>query len=155
MTLVCRQLREETAPYWVPDHHCRLHFSHDVMLDADALAARVRSWADSFGRQRLKYLQQVSLSFHEPQSSLCEELTLHYSCDEGVWLDYRSSAVRDVYAINAALAMLEPHVENVESDRQVLSLQGEAIVLALTSRSSIWVRAYTEWSRIAHGGKCE
>lgn len=147
-------------PYWATIHNFCLEFSQDVLLSADLFTMRVRSWVDTLERRNFKYLRDAIVTFGgpgRPGSETYQGMRLRFWSDGSLYLEICLSFPTDatLLAPEASSHILSPPIGGIEADRQILSLEGEAIVVAPTTLASTWVKVYTEWLRTPKGGKCE
>ncbi|KAF2163924.1 hypothetical protein M409DRAFT_25701 [Zasmidium cellare ATCC 36951] len=147
-----RKLRDEVRPLWVSYNYFHLSFDEDALLDYETFETHARTWFREFGAQNVKFLRHLKVSFEgtAPNGSpFSGSLNFTYSSRSGFKVSTAQSPFvgggnkwTDRFRWDVFVADIREPMRGVEADRKMLGLQGESILLSLTSRSIVWVE---EW----------
>ncbi|KAK4499389.1 hypothetical protein PRZ48_009903 [Zasmidium cellare] len=143
-----RRLREEVTPLWMSNRHFHLSFDHDALSEDEAFEDCARAWFRRLGTQNIKFIRHLEIFLDGTTaggSPLSTTLTLTVSPQSGFRMSARAHFVGgDKLDWQVFLAGIRRSMKGVEADRKILGLQGESMLLALTSKSSTWVKEWKE-----------
>lgn len=149
VTAVSRQLREESMPLVLANakfcFDCGLT-SKNLYLDRrDLIPSQLRQSLSRMPNAYLKHLRTAGVILRHRRSngdaSNRSQITFKFSAESGLTAGYATSLRQD------SKNLLEKHVKDVEADRKLLGLRGEAVVLALISNPSLWKFGTLEMAR--------
>ncbi|KAK3644634.1 hypothetical protein LTR56_009572 [Elasticomyces elasticus] len=132
LLLLSRAVREEATPIffsetemWFAGRRCQSVTGDDTFMERS-----IRRWAKDYVKENLKYLRRVRLSLWI--SGQLYEVTVSLGKKTGL------AAVFSAGFPEERKAAWQKHILKLEANREALGLQGEAIVLAFTSKSELW-----------------
>lgn len=129
---VSRQIRAEFLHYFIPTRHLALTlpFCKD---DKSALrmSDMVKAWAKGPAKAYIRHIRAVRLCIYTR-----EECDITFSKKTGLRIKLVEPTHRED---DAKMIELREYIQSIEAERQVLSLKGEAIVLALIRDPKVWV----------------
>ncbi|KAK6392420.1 hypothetical protein LTR81_026599 [Elasticomyces elasticus] len=114
--LLSRAIGKEATPVF---------FSDDTFMERS-----IRRWSKDYVKENLKYLRHLRLSLWI--SGQLYEITVSFGEEKGLTAVFSADFPRERKAV------WQKHIVKLEVNRKALGLQGEAIVLAFTSRPELW-----------------
>lgn len=137
LNLVSHSVRDEAFPLYIRYKwfHCHASLSNEY-AERNNVVYYARKLAEGEVRGHAKELRTFCLHLNsekEWKKKHWTRLTFTFSKEKGLAVDCR-------YLDSVSEALVRKHVANVEANRKVLGLQGEAIILALVSKPELWVK---------------
>ncbi|KAK5740227.1 hypothetical protein LTR17_004728 [Elasticomyces elasticus] len=133
---VSKEIRCEALPVFISHSTFYVDFSTVTNGKLGPLMCR---WTKNGLKSGVRFLQnvRVALSYEpEPESEADESFEGFVDISFTPWEGLRCNSYSDVG--KPWLPLLKAHLEDVEESRKALNLQGEAIVMALTTRPELW-----------------
>ncbi|KAK5699201.1 hypothetical protein LTR17_023454 [Elasticomyces elasticus] len=130
--LLSRAIRKEATPiffseveFWVAGRRCQSVAGDDTFMERS-----IRRWSKDYVKENLKYLRHLRLSLWI--SGQLYEITVSFGEEKKLTAVFSADFPRERKAV------WQKHIVKLEANRKALGLQGEAIVLAFTSRPELW-----------------
>ncbi|KAK5740231.1 hypothetical protein LTR17_004732 [Elasticomyces elasticus] len=132
LLLVSRAIKNEAAPLFFGNAEI-CFYSHSTCHNRreDYLIERqMRSWVEDYMRENVKFLRRMRLELRE--TGWHYVITLSLNMHTGLKVEYSGNVPKE-----RKVAWFK-HIVKVEANRKAFGWQGEALVLAFTSRPELW-----------------